>query len=156
MHTRVVSKLKKITVAYHSLINNYNSLTSGYYDLIISDECHRSIYGNLGIYSHFHCIKIELTATPYVFDSEIDESNEDTIIVKDTLKFFDLNEPSFKYRLKEAIKDGYLVPYSIYKAKTVKTANEDGISVNKDEIDFESLNAKDKDELLKLYGIIRN
>ena len=37
---------KKITVAtYHSLINNYNSLTSGYYDLIIIDECHRSIYG---------------------------------------------------------------------------------------------------------------
>ena len=31
-------------------------------------------------------------------------------------------------------------------------ANEDGISVNKDEIDFESLNAKDRDELLKLYG----
>ena len=145
---------KKITVAtYHSLINNYNSLTSGYYDLIIIDECHRSIYGKFRhILDHFHCIKIGLTATPYVFDSEIDVSNEDTIIVKDTLKFFDLNEPSFKYRLKEAIKDGYLVPYSIYKAKTVKTANEDGISVNKDEIDFESLNAKDKDELLKLYG----
>ena len=33
------------------------------------------------MFDHFHCIKIGLTATPYVFDSEIDESNEDTIIV---------------------------------------------------------------------------
>ena len=145
---------KQITVAtYHSLFNNYSTLTAGYYDLIVIDECHRSIYGKFRhILDHFHSIKIGLTATPYTFDGDLDENNEDVQIVKDTLKFFDLNEPSFKYRLKEAIKDGYLVPYSIYKAKTIKTSNEEGILINKNEIDFESLNSKDKEDLLKLFG----
>ena len=59
---------KKITIAtYQSLLNNYDKLTAGYYDLILVDECHRSIYGKFRhILDHFYSIKIGLTATPYL------------------------------------------------------------------------------------------
>ena len=30
----------------------------------------------------------------------------------------------FTYKLKDAIREGYLVPYQIYRARTVKTASE--------------------------------
>ena len=37
---------KRITVTtLQSMINIYRDYSSGYFDLVISDECHRSIYG---------------------------------------------------------------------------------------------------------------
>ena len=56
--------------------------------------------------------------------------------MRDTLRFFELAEPTFRYDLRQAIEEGHLVPYRIYRAMTVKTAAEDGFAVHRDELDW--------------------
>ena len=59
---------KRITITtLQSMINIYRDYSSGYFDLVISDECHRSIYGKWsGVLEHFDGVQIGLTATPCV------------------------------------------------------------------------------------------
>lgn len=81
----------------------------GHFDLIISDECHRSIYNRYrSIFEYFDGLFVGLTATP---KSDIDIN---------TYKAFGLdnNDPTFNYSLKEAVNDGYLVPYRVLKFET--------------------------------------
>lgn len=73
----------------------------GYYDLIIVDEAHRSIYQKYrAIFRHFDALLVGLTATP---QSEVD---------RNTYSMFDIedNVPTFAYELDEATEAGYLVP----------------------------------------------
>jgi len=43
---RGIDHAKRITVAtLQTMVKEYDQLSSGYFDLIIVDECHRSIYG---------------------------------------------------------------------------------------------------------------
>ena len=60
--------------------------------------------------------------------------------------------PPSRYKLKDAIRDGYLVPYQIYKAKTVKTAAEGGFEVKRDELDW---SAMDADDPRRVRGAVR-
>ncbi len=143
---------KQITITtLQSMINIYRDYSSGYFDLIITDECHRSIYGTWsGILKYFDGMQIGLTATP--FTSEIEAGDdEDKAFVRDTLRFFEVDRPTYRYTLKEAVNAGYLVPYQIYKAKTVKTAQTEGFEVKRDEIDWSALSAKDRAELEALF-----
>ncbi len=144
---------KQITITtLQSMINIYGEYSSGYFDLIISDECHRSIYGKWsGVLKHFDGIQIGLTATPCTSGAELDDE-EDTLFVRDTLRFFELDKPTFSYKLKQAIRDGFLVPYHIYKALTVKTAAEGGFEVKRDELDWSAMDAETKIEFAKLFG----
>ncbi|MFZ2447582.1 MAG: DEAD/DEAH box helicase family protein [Syntrophobacteraceae bacterium] len=114
---------KQITITtLQSMINIYGDYSSGYFDLIISDECHRSIYGKWsGVLKHFDGIQSGLTATPCVAGEELGDE-EDKLFVRDTLRIFEVDKPTFTYKLKDAIREGWLAPYQIYKAKTVKTA----------------------------------
>ncbi len=84
----------------------YKQIPSDFFDLVIIDECHRSRYGDWGdILEHFGgAAQLGMTATP---------RREDNIDVYD---YF--GEPVFQYSLGEAIQDGYLVPYKIYKVTT--------------------------------------
>jgi type I restriction enzyme R subunit len=73
----------------------------GYFDLVIVDEAHRSIYRRYGaIFSWFDSLLVGLTATP---KDEID---------KNTYTLFDLDTgiPTDAYPLEDAVKDGFLVP----------------------------------------------
>jgi type I restriction enzyme R subunit len=73
----------------------------GYFDLIVIDEAHRSIYRKYGaIFDYFDSLLIGLTATP---KDEVD---------RDTYRLFDLERgvPTDAYGLEEAVKDHYLVP----------------------------------------------
>ncbi|WP_417234819.1 DEAD/DEAH box helicase family protein [Arthrobacter sp.] len=73
----------------------------GYYDLIIVDEAHRSIYQKYrNIFAYFDSLVIGLTATPH---DEVD---------RNTYAMFGLeqNNPTSAYELGEAVADGYLVP----------------------------------------------
>ncbi|MGI0479353.1 DEAD/DEAH box helicase family protein [Geminocystis sp. CENA526] len=73
----------------------------GYFDLVIIDEAHRSIYQKYqALFTYFDSLLIGLTATP---------RNE---INRDTYRIFDLEagNPTFAYELQDAISDGYLVP----------------------------------------------
>ena len=74
---------------------------SGYFDLIIIDEAHRSVYKKYRyLFDHFDALLLGLTATPR------DEVN------RDTYQIFDIEpgNPTFAYELKTAIEDGHLVP----------------------------------------------
>lgn len=145
---------KRITITtLQSMVNIYRDYSAGYFDLVISDECHRSIYGKWsGVLRHFDGIQIGLTATPCIAQVENAGDEEDALFVRDTLRFFEVDRPTFSYRMKEAIRDGYLVPYQIYKAKTVKTAAEGGFEVQRDELDWSAMDAATRAEFEQAFG----
>lgn len=73
----------------------------GFFDLIIIDEAHRSIYNKFGLlFQYFDSLLLGLTATP---KSDVDH---------DTYNFFGLkkNIPTFAYEYEQAIEDKNLVP----------------------------------------------
>jgi type I restriction enzyme R subunit len=75
------------------------------FDLIIVDECHRSIYGKWrAVLEYFDAHILGLTATP----------------VKQTLGFFQQNMIS-EYAYEEAVADGVNVDFDIYRIKTETT-----------------------------------
>ena len=84
------------------------ALPHDYFDLIIIDECHRSIYGNWkAVLDYFDTAKmIGLTATP----------------VPETVAFFNSNVV-INYTLEKSIIDGVNVDYRIYRIKTRETAD---------------------------------
>ncbi len=144
---------KQITITtLQSMINIYGDYSSGYFDLIISDECHRSIYGKWsGVLKHFDGIQVGLTATPCVA-GEDDGDEEDGLFVRDTMRFFEVDKPTFTYKLKDAIREGYLAPYQIYKAKTVKTAAEGGFEVKRADLDWSAMDAATRAEFEEVFG----
>lgn len=73
----------------------------GYFDLIVIDEAHRSVYQKYGaIFSWFDSLLVGLTATP---KDEVD---------RNTYGLFNLEDgvPTDAYSLDEAVAEGYLVP----------------------------------------------
>lgn len=145
---------KRITITtLQSMVNIYRDYSSGYFDLVISDECHRSIYGKWsGVLKHFDGVQIGLTATPCVAEVENFGDEEDKLFIRDTLRFFEVERPTYSYKLKDAIRDGYLVPYQIYKAKTVKTAADGGFEVKREELDWSAMDATTRTEFEALFG----
>ncbi|MDD2487449.1 MAG: DEAD/DEAH box helicase family protein [Candidatus Gracilibacteria bacterium] len=97
-----------ITVStLQTLQNHYNKFTAGYFDLVVVDECHRSIYGEWRkILDYFDAIKIGLTATPAILQD------------RNTFTFFETKQPHFVYGMREAIKDGFLADYTVYVGRT--------------------------------------
>ncbi|MCA1524275.1 DEAD/DEAH box helicase family protein [Bradyrhizobium yuanmingense] len=145
---------KRVTiVTLQTLVNEYENYSSGYFDLIIIDECHRSIYGQWRrALDHFDGIKIGLTATPCVMQDAPDLDEDDRASIRDTLRFFELNRPTYSYGMSEAIADGHLAPYEIYRAMTARTAAADGFPVARNEIDWEALDATTRTELERLFA----
>ncbi len=145
---------KRVTiVTLQTLVNEYAKYSAGYFDLIIIDECHRSIYGQWRrALDHFDGIKIGLTATPCVMQDAPDVEEEDRFAIRDTLRFFEVPRPTYTYTMREAIQDGHLVPYEIYRAMTVKTAAEDGFPVARNEVDWDALDDATRTELQRLFA----
>ena len=88
----------------------YQHFDPDFFDLVIVDECHRSGFGDwFGVLKHFEsAYQLGLTATP----RELDQSNRVLPVAelrRDTFEYF--GEPAYTYSLKQAIEDGYLVPY---------------------------------------------
>lgn len=144
---------KRITITtLQSMVNIYHEYSSGYFDLVISDECHRSIYGKWsGVLKHFDGVQVGLTATPCIANPADFGDDEDKLTIRDTLRFFEVEAPTYSYKLKDAIRDGFLVPYQIYKAKTVKTAAEGGFPVSRDELDWSAMDPATRAELEQLF-----
>lgn len=77
---------------YPSMMQVYEKLSVGHYDLIVADESHRSIYNRYkAIFDHFDAIQIGLTATPtdyidhntfQLFDCGDDIPNYFTVMTK--------------------------------------------------------------------------
>jgi len=145
---------KRITITtLQSMINIYGEYSSGYFDLVISDECHRSIYGQWsGVLKYFDGVQIGLTATPCVANLDgMEGDEEDKLFVRDTLRFFEVDKPTYSYKLKDAIRDGVLAPYQIYIAKTVKTAAEGGFEVKRSELDWSAMDGATRTEFEQLF-----
>ncbi len=154
---RGFDRAKRITIAtLQTMIAEFGGLSSGYFDLVVTDECHRSIYGKWsGVLRHFDGIQLGLTATPctaYDATGTAAAHPEDGHFVRDTLRFFEVERPTFRYRLRRAIAEGYLVPYRIYKAMTVKTAAEDGFEVKRDELDWSAMDEATRAEFEELFA----
>ena len=150
---RGFDRAKRVTIAtLQTMIAEYRDLSPGYFDLVITDECHRSIYGKWsGVLRHFDGIQIGLTATPCTAAADALSDPEDGLFVRDTLRFFELAEPTFRYTLRRAIEEGHLVPYRIYRAMTVKTAAGDGFEVWRDELDWSAMDQRTREEFEELF-----
>ncbi len=153
--SRNFDRAKRITIAtLQTMITEYRDLSPGYFDLVITDECHRSIYGKWsGALRHFDAIQLGLTATPCVVDSGEMPDPEDGLFVRDTLRFFELAEPTYRYTLSQAIREGHLVPYRIYRAMTVKTAEENGFEIGRGELDWSAMDEQTRAEFEELFTI---
>jgi len=105
---------QQITVCLlQTMISRYTEYTSGYFDVVIADECHRSIYGAWQTtLTHFDAFHIGLTATPSAF------------IERNTFQFYQCRDgqPDFAYPIQNAFRDGYLVPYKFATGITVLLA----------------------------------
>lgn len=88
----------------------FEHFPADFFDLVIVDECHRSGFGDwFGVLQHFGAAyQLGLTATPRELSLE---SRELTVEEKrrDTYDYF--GAPIYTYSLKQAIEDGFLVPY---------------------------------------------
>ncbi|HXF44086.1 MAG TPA: DEAD/DEAH box helicase family protein [Candidatus Paceibacterota bacterium] len=97
-----------------TLYSQLSLFTSGYFDVIVSDEAHRSIFGIYNaVLSHFDAIRIGLTATPSAY------------VDRNTYKLFGCwdeteqkGKPTFVYSIRSGIKDGYLAGYDIVQIDT--------------------------------------
>lgn len=113
------------------------------FDLIISDESHRSISGNArAVFEYFHGYKLGLTATPKDYLKSVDinavrESDPREIerrMLRDTYTTFgcESGEPTFRYSLIDGVKDGFLINPWVVDARTEITTqllSNDGYAV---------------------------
>ena len=94
---------------YPAMQKVFQSFDVGFFDLIIADESHRSIYNVYrDIFRYFDCYQIGLTATPVDF------------VTKSTFRLFDCEGqlPTANYDLEQAVNDGYLTPVEVFEHTT--------------------------------------
>jgi len=120
-------------VVIDTLENIYENIPSTFYDLIIVDECHRSININRKlIFDHFLCPRIGLTATPrQAIAAKGKDISEDDLAILDTYKLFgcEVGNPDYQFDLGRGIDEGFLAPYDVFEIKTelTKQAETDGV-----------------------------
>jgi type I site-specific restriction endonuclease len=120
-------------VVIDTLENIYQNIPNTFYDLLIVDECHRSININRKlIFDHFLCPRLGLTATPKkaILASGAKISEEDLEIL-DTYKLFgcETGDPDYQFDLERGIDEKFLAPYKVLEIKThlTKEAEEKGV-----------------------------
>ena len=111
----------------------HQGIPGNYYDLIIVDECHRSINMNRKIiFDHFLCPRIGLTATPRIAVAKNQKKvPDDDLAILDTYRLFgcESGEPTYHYSIDQGIDEGFLAPYKVEEIKThlTKLAEEEGV-----------------------------
>jgi type I restriction enzyme R subunit len=135
-----------VTTVQSLLFNNkYQRLFSPTdFDLVISDEAHRSIGGNArAVFDYFIGYKLGLTATPRDYLRRFDKANPSTRdpreaerrLLLDTYRTFgcESGQPTFRYTLLDGVKDGYLINPTVVDARTEVTTellSEEGFIVS--------------------------
>lgn len=113
------------------------------FDLVISDEAHRSIGGNArAVFDYFIGYKLGLTATPRDYLRRYDSSKPGTRdpreaerrLLLDTYRTFgcENSQPTFRYSLLDGVKEGYLINPTVVDARTEITTellSEEGYAV---------------------------
>ena len=124
-----------VTTVQSLLFNNkYQQLFSPTdFDLVISDEAHRSIGGNArAVLDYFIGYKLGLTATPFDYLKKFDKDKPTTKdpreferrLMLDTYRTFgcDDGQPTFRYSLLDGVKDGFLINPTVVDARSEVTA----------------------------------
>ena len=100
------------------------------FELVISDEAHRSIGGNSrAVFEYFVGYKLGLTATPknYLRGVDADDPRSqreyERRLLRDTYKTFgcEPGQPTFSYDLKQGADEGYLIKPTVADARTEVT-----------------------------------
>ena len=111
------------------------------FELVISDEAHRSIGGNSrAVFEYFVGFKLGLTATPKNYlkgldDLDLNNQREfERRLLVDTYKTFgcEPGSPTFSYDLEKGARDGYLIKPTLVDARTQITTqllSDEGYSV---------------------------
>jgi len=113
------------------------------FDLVISDEAHRSIGGNArAVFEYFIGYKLGLTATPkdYIKKFDLHEPTRkdpreyERRLLLDTYRTFGCEDaqPTFRYSLLSGVKDGFLINPIVVDARTkitTKLLSESGLIV---------------------------
>jgi len=120
-----------VTTVQSLLFNNkYQRLFSPTdFDLVISDEAHRSIGGNArAVFDYFIGYKLGLTATPrdYLrrFDKAVptarDPREAERRLLLDTYRTFgcENSQPTYRYSLLDGVKEGFLINPTVVDART--------------------------------------
>ena len=118
-----------VTTVQSLLFNNkYQRLFSPTdFDLIISDEAHRSIGGNArAVFEYFVGYKLGLTATPKDYLKKFDKGNHkdprelERRMLLDTYRTFgcESGDPTFRYSLLDGVNQKYLINPTIVDART--------------------------------------
>jgi type I restriction enzyme R subunit len=150
IHTYQIEKTQRLYAStLQTLSNCFEQFSSAFFDLIIFDEVHRSIFNKFNeVLQYFDGRMIGLTATPANY------------IDRDTFRAFDCTDgkPTYLYTYEQAITDKYLVDYSLYSARTkfqrqgirgVDLSEEERNSlieqgIDPDEIDFEGTDLEER------------
>lgn len=135
-----------VTTVQSLLFNNkYQRLFSPTdFDLVISDEAHRSIGGNArAVFDFFIGYKLGLTATPKDYLKRFDYHNPTTNdpreaerrLLLDTYRTFgcENSQPTFRYSLLDGVREGYLINPTVVDARTEITTellSEEGFVVS--------------------------
>jgi type I restriction enzyme R subunit len=123
-----------VTTVQSLLFNNkYQRLFSPTdFDLVISDEAHRSIGGNArAVFDYFIGYKLGLTATPRDYLRRFDQTGAavrdpretERRLLLDTYRTFgcENSQPSYRYSLLDGVKEGYLINPTVVDARTEVT-----------------------------------
>ncbi len=123
-----------VTTVQSLLFNNkYQRLFSPTdFDLVISDEAHRSIGGNArAVFDYFIGYKLGLTATPFDYLKKFEKAKPTTRdpreferrLLLDTYRTFgcDDGQPTFRYALLDGVKDGFLINPTVVDARSEVT-----------------------------------
>jgi type I restriction enzyme R subunit len=133
-HRKIALENQIFVATLQTMFNIYSNCETGFFDLIISDECHRSIYGEWkAVLSHFDAVQIGLTATPAKF------------MKRNTAEYF--GEPIYKYDIKQGIKEGFLSTYRIRRIET---------NVDRDGLQYDGIDYKPSDLERKINVPDRN
>jgi len=125
-----------VTTVQSLLFNNkYQRLFSPTdFDLVISDEAHRSIGGNArAVFDYFIGYKLGLTATPRDYlkwfekaaSTKHDPREAERRLLLDTYRTFgcENSQPTFRYSLLDGVNEGFLVNPTVVDARTEITTN---------------------------------
>ena len=116
-----------VTTVQSLMVNNkyMRKFSPTDFDLVISDEAHRSIGGNSrAVFEYFIGYKLGLTATPKDYLKKIEDVDDpresERRSLLDTYETFgcESGEPTFRYSLLDGVKDNFLINPTTIDART--------------------------------------
>ncbi len=127
-------KAEIVVTTVQSLLFNakFKQFSPTDFDLVISDEAHRSIGGNArAVFEYFVGYKLGLTATPKDYIKKFDAAKPTTKdpreaerrLLLDTYRTFgcESGEPTYRYSLLDGVRDGFLINPVVVDARTEVT-----------------------------------